>query len=77
MAAANHGHDWVVELLIRHGAEINQRGSNGFTALMNAAYSGCPAVVLRLLRAGADAKARSPDSRSALQIGRASCRERV
>merc|ERR1712086_718179 len=37
---------------------------------MRAACSGYPAVILQLLRAGADAKARAPDGWSALQIAK-------
>ena len=35
--AATNGHERVVELLLRHGAKINQRSSGGETALMLAA----------------------------------------
>ena len=78
MAAAN-GHERVVDLLIRHGAEVNLQSSKGLTALMFAAYLGPPAVVRRLLRAGADAAARTVDGKSALHFakekGHAECYE--
>jgi len=44
----------VVELLLQH-AEIDKQDITGFTALIGAAYSGHPAVVRRLLLAGARA----------------------
>ena len=59
--AASQGHQRLVELLIRH--EV----SNGVTALMNAALFDHPAVVRRLLRAGADMAARSTSGKTALQ----------
>ena len=37
MGAARYGHERVVELLLRHGAEINLQDSDGGTALMDAA----------------------------------------
>ena len=40
MGAAAHGHERVVELLIRRGAEINLQSSNGNTALMTT-YTKC------------------------------------
>ena len=40
MGAAFNGHERVVELLIRHGADINLQDSNGLTALMLAAIDG-------------------------------------
>ena len=68
MSAARYGHERVVDVLLQHGAEVNLRNKDGvtplmyfgrgWTALMSAACSGCPAVVLRLLRAGADTSAR-------------------
>ena len=40
MAAANKGRERVVELLIRHGAEVNLQSSGGHTALMLAGRGG-------------------------------------
>ena len=37
MSATDNGHERVVELLMRHGAEINLQRSDGSTALMDAA----------------------------------------
>ena len=44
----------MVDLLLRRGAEIDLQNKNGDTALIFAAAHHRPAVVLRLLRAGAD-----------------------
>ena len=43
--------------MLQRGADINLQDSNGFTALMNAAFSNHPTIVLSggsLLRAGSD-----------------------
>ena len=45
MRSASQGHERVVELLIRRGAEVNLQDSNGVTALMMAAFFGHHAVV--------------------------------
>ena len=52
MGAAVYGHERVVKLLLRHGAEINLQSNGGGTALMLATGWDHPAVVRRLLRAG-------------------------
>ena len=54
ISAAGHGHERVVELLLRHGAEINKQSSNGGTALMIATNYGHERVVELLLRRGAN-----------------------
>ena len=56
----------MAELLLQHGAEINLQDCKDHTALMLAAFNNYPAVVLRLLRAGADAKLRSVSGDTAL-----------
>ena len=53
MGAAEHGHERVVELLLRHGAEANLQGSDGDSALMYAAVNGHERVVDLLIRRGA------------------------
>ena len=60
----------MVELLIQRGAEVNLQDSDGNTALMHAAYWNRPAVVRRLLRAGADTAARSASGKTALHWAR-------
>ena len=49
----------VIELLLSHGADPNQRGINDFTVLHAAAQMGDHAVVESLLEAGADPAART------------------
>ena len=65
MGAAYHGHERVVDLLLRHGAEVNLQNSNGGTALMaaaNMATSGwsscCCGTALRSTCRGAAASPR-------------------
>ena len=70
-AAAHGGKERVVDLLLRRGAGINQRcgsSSRSSTPLIwGAAFYGHPAVVLRLLRAGADMTLRDVEGKTALQ----------
>merc|ERR1719424_666780 len=61
---------YLVDILLQRGAEIEQRGAEGFTALIGAAYSGHPAVVRRLLLAGARHTARSASGKTALQVAK-------
>lgn len=44
----------LVELLLGAGAAIDQEDDRGWTPLIHAVYSGSPAIVRRLLDAGAD-----------------------
>jgi len=59
LLVAARGHEQLVELLLRHGAAVNQKDRRGATALMYAAKSGHSAIVLMLLRAGADMSLRT------------------
>ena len=52
--SAQGGQERVVDLLLRRGAEIDLQDRYGCSSLVHAAYFNRPAVVLRLLRAGAD-----------------------
>merc|ERR1739841_467414 len=56
---------------MRRGAEVDQQNSGGWTALMGAALFNRPAVVRRLLRAGADAAARTTNGKTAPQMAKA------
>lgn len=49
----------VIELLLKHGADPNQRGVNDYTALHKAVEQGSLAAVDLLLRAGADRSLRT------------------
>lgn len=46
----------IIEILLDHGAQINQRDPRGFTPLMNAVMFGHPATVKTLIKRGADIK---------------------
>ena len=54
MCAALNGREKVIELALRHGAEIDVQSNAGDTALMQAVFFGHPAALRCLLRAGAD-----------------------
>ena len=69
MFSAENGHSGLVDVLLQHGAEINQQDFEGMTPLMNAAYNGHPSLVLRLLQAGADPEPRCL-SGTALQMAK-------
>lgn len=56
----------MVQLLIAHGADVNQKNFRGATALMGAAVGRDPAVVRFLIEKGADVKARDKDGNTAL-----------
>ena len=56
--SAQHGHIACVRELLRGGASVIMRNTDGETALMAAAYCGEGACVGALLAAGADATAR-------------------
>ena len=62
--AAGRGHDSVVELLIKCGAELDHRDAGGATALLTAAREGREAAVKLLIEAGA------PMSTAAITRGR-------
>ena len=66
IGAAAHGHERVVELLIRRGAELNLQDSVGGTALIAAASGGHERVVDLLLRHGAEINMQSSNGWTAL-----------
>ena len=76
MTAAGHGHERLVELLLRHGAAINMQDSDGDTALMDAAY-GHERVVELLLQRGAEINLQNRKGFTALIVAAGQGRERV
>src|SRR6185437_9319478 len=56
------GHAAIAELLLSHGARVNDMGKAGATALPNAALGGNAATVRLLLEHGADVNARDRES---------------
>ena len=68
MGTTRYGHERVVELLLRHGAGVNQQNSEGCTALMFAAGQGHERLVDLLLRHGAEINLQSSVGGTALMI---------
>ena len=66
LTAAVSGDIFSVERLLKEGADINARASNGTTALMGAAYSDYPRTTRLLIARGADVNATSADGLTAL-----------
>ena len=67
--AAYNGHDKVIGILIQHGAEVNERGWHGRTALHDACSKGQVACIDELMRHGADVEATdSANKASPLQL---------
>ena len=68
MLASGEGQLPLVELLLKHDANVNLQDSRGTTALMDAAGTGHAAIVRRLLHAGAQPGARDHDGNTAMKI---------
>ena len=66
-AAMNGRHDLVMQY-IEKGTDVNQRDSEGRTALMYAAYNGHIEVLMRLISKGADVNLQDNYGRTALMM---------
>ena len=67
-AAGHGGSIQSVELLVSHGADINQKSKNGDTALSIAVNQNMPSMVAALLKLGADAKVSGTGGKNLLQM---------
>jgi len=71
--AARNNNVRIVDLLLKRGANVDELGEEGETALMKAAASSCNEETVRaLLSAGADLTARDHKGRNALDSFRSS-----
>ena len=68
MMAANRKLPQSFQLLLIHGANVNQRDADGDTALWYTAWYGNADMVERLLKAGADVNTKGKDGRTALHV---------
>ena len=68
LADRQQQYEEVIQLLLHHGAAINARNHQGFTALMGASFFGQTRNVAALLRNGADVNVKSKDGRTALSV---------
>lgn len=67
--ACYHGNEDAAELLIKHGAPVDQAdGARGNTALMGAAFKGFATIAERLLEAGAEPDAVNNEGQTALMF---------
>jgi ankyrin repeat protein len=76
-AAANHGHEMIVRLLLENGANVNARGGFYGNALQAASDSGHETVVQLLLEKGANVNAKGGQYGTALQAASDSGHEAV
>ena len=77
MLASTNGAILVVDLLVKHGANVNAKNAGGLTALMIVAANNQARIGETLLQSGADASVKSEDGRTALSIARSNNSEAV
>ncbi|HSL43015.1 MAG TPA: ankyrin repeat domain-containing protein [Anaerolineales bacterium] len=71
-SAAAAGHERIVDLLLKHGADPNIREQGGYTPLHAAAQNGDEDMIRTLLYGGADLLAESDDGKTPLDLARES-----
>lgn len=67
-SAAAAGHERIVDLLLKHGADPNIREQGGYTPLHAAAQNGDEDMIRTLIYGGADLLATSDDGRTPLDL---------
>lgn len=77
LLACNNNNTGIISVLIRAGAEVNRRNSNGTTPLMSAADQGNVEAVRMLVEAGADVQARDREGCTPLHRNAFSLRPRL
>jgi ankyrin repeat protein len=68
MNSAFNGHNQVIEILVRAGADINARDNEGYTALAKAAKNGHLQAVQTLINLRADPNIPTAEGKTALQF---------
>ncbi|WP_197076640.1 ankyrin repeat domain-containing protein [Hymenobacter terrenus] len=71
ITAASNNSLALVQLLLKHKAQVNQADGFKATALMAAVGKGSKAIVELLLASGADAKAKDDEGKDALTLAKA------
>ena len=70
-ALAGNASNSLLDVLLAHGADIDQQAANGMTALMLATSQGTPGQVIYLLNAGADPTVVNAEGQNAYDLARA------
>uniref|UniRef100_A0A0D2XKT6 Nephrocystin 3-like N-terminal domain-containing protein n=1 Tax=Fusarium oxysporum (strain Fo5176) TaxID=660025 RepID=A0A0D2XKT6_FUSOF len=68
LAATKRGSDTIMEVLLRHRADVNSRDNNGGTPLFYAVRWASVDGIKLLIRSGADVEARNKDNETCLQM---------